>query len=411
MKYIFACMISLMLLVSGVSHAQTPTRTLVEGTGAVVNLSRSASSIFIGDPSIADVRVVSGESLFLAGISPGTTNVFVLDFEERLIAQYRVRVVANNSEAATTLRSGVPNGNIGLGNNGSVAIIKGEAQTLDEAFAALDARRSLEADERTVVDRTTLKGGTQVSLKVRFVEASRSDLRQLGVDLAAIGTLGAAPVRITSGADPLRDVTEGLLAGIDSRNVDAVLTALDRRSVVEILSEPTLTTTSGKRASFRSGGEFGFPVNQGDGVIGTEYKQYGVSIEFLPTVLPNNRIALEVKPEVSVIDSGTDLTDNALGYSPSLSVRRAETTVEVGSGQTFAIAGLYEQYSMDRDEGVPGANRVPLFGRLLNNETRVNSERELVIFITPYLAEANDGVKHNRRPAPNIANTVGFIAK
>jgi pilus assembly protein CpaC len=408
----------LLLLLPVTLAAQSLTRTLVEGNGSVVSLARAASSIFVGDPGVADVRVVSGRSLFLAGISPGTTNVFVLGFDDEPIASYRVSVVANNSEAARTLKSGVPNGSVGLSGNDDVAIFRGQANSLRDAFAVLEASRSLEADGRIVVDRTELRGGVQVSLKVRFVEASRTDLFQLGFDLSALGTANGNPIRLLTGDGIAGDFINGLtgLGAADARvggqfgNVDAVLTALDREGVVEILSEPTLTTTSGVRANFRAGGEFGFPVNQGDGVIGVQYREFGVSLDFLPTVLPNNRIALQVSPEVSFIDP--DLSVNIDGFqAPSLSVRRAETTVEVGSGQTFAIAGLYEQFSSDSRRGLPGLRRAPGLGNLFGQQSRRKDERELVIFITPFLADAADAAASNRPARTRIVDTVGFIVK
>ncbi|MEM9341910.1 MAG: pilus assembly protein N-terminal domain-containing protein [Pseudomonadota bacterium] len=419
MKLLIRTLLGLSLILTTLpAISQSANRSLVEGTGQVVTLSRPASSIFVGDPGVADVRVVSGTALFLAGISPGTTNVFALDFEDQLIASYTVRVVADNAEARATIGSAVPNGSIQIRSNEGAAILRGRANSLNEALAALDARRSLEANDRLVVDRTTIKNGTQVSLKVRFVEASRSDLRQLGFDLSALGSVNGNPLRLLTGdgiaADFLNGTTglggNGLRAGVRTSDVDAVLSALDERGVVEILSEPTLTTTSGRRANFRAGGEFGFPVPQGDGVIGVEYREFGVSLDFLPTVLPNNRIALEVSPEVSFIDPeiGVDVD----GFvTPSLSVRRAETTVEVGSGQTFAIAGLYEQFESDSNRGVPGLSNAPVVGRLFGRETRRRDERELVIFITPFLAEASDIAEPNRPDKPKLVDSVGFIVK
>lgn len=409
--------IFLTLVLPALASAQA-TRTLVEGTGAVVELSRPASSIFVGDPSVADVRVVSGNTLFLAGISPGTTNVFALDFEDRLISSYQVAVVANNSEAARTLRSGVPNGSIRLSGNEGAAILRGRASSLEDALAALDARRSLEANDRIVVDRTELAGGTQVSIKVRFVEASRIDLEELGVDLTAAGTIDGGPFRILTGEGTalrgrLPAATGGIAArvGNDRGTFDALLRALDREGLVEILSEPTLTTTSGKRANFQAGGEFAIPVPQGDGVLTAEYREFGVSVDFLPVVLPNNRIAIEVSPEVSFIDDTQTPVQIDNFVAPSLSVRSAETTVEVASGQTFAIAGLYEQRESRTSQGIPGLHKSRIFGPIFGSRVNRREERELLIFITPFLTRATDVSAANRNERPNVVDTVGFIVK
>ena len=388
--------------------AQQLTRTLVEGTGSVVELSRPASSLFVGDPSVADVRVVSGQTLFLAGLAPGTTNVFALDFEDELIATYRVRVVANNEEARATLGSAIPNSALRIDSNEDTAIIQGRARTLDEALAVLDARRSLGGSGRTIVDRSEFKGGTQVSLKVRFVQARRDALENIGLDLAAFGTIGNSDFRIGTGADGLQgQIFRNALDAAPS-NVQALLQALEQQDVVEILSEPTLTTVSGRPASFHSGGEFAFNVPQEDGVITTEFRSFGVTLDFLPTVLPNKRIAIEVTPEVSTVDDSRVSTTQA---TPGRLISRAQTTVEVASGQTFAIAGLYEQRKSRSSRGLPGLSRSRIWGPAFGSQSRTNSETELIIFITPYLAKATDVSEPNRNDQPHVVDTVGFIVK
>lgn len=413
-------LLALLALTLGASlpaAGQTPSVTVTEGSGRVLRLPQEAASVFVGDPGVADVQAVSPQGLYLSGIAPGETNVLALDFDDQLIAAYRVFVTANNTGATALLREG--DSDIAIRQSGNTAILRGTADTMDEALSALDARRSLEAGGRFAVDRSTLAGGTQISLRVRFVEASRRDLFRLGFDLSAIGN-GGDPLRILTGAgiasDFLaRDVGLGGYGGragiggdVGGATVDGVISALEREGIVQILSEPTLTTTSGVRANFSAGGEFAFPVNQGDGVIAAEYKAYGVSIDFLPTLLPNGRIALQVSPEVSFIDP--DIGVSVQGFqAPSLSVRRAETTVEVGSGQTFAIAGLYEQFGSDTESGLPGMRRAGPFRSLFGTVSRRRDERELVIFITPYLAEASDAVAENRTPATRVVDRVGFI--
>ena len=404
------------LLAPAIANAQLLGRTFVEGFGVVETLPRPASSVFVGDPSVADVRIVSGTTMFFAGISPGVTNVFVLDFEDLPIRSFQIQVLPNNAEAQRTIDSLMPNGSVSVLGNEGTAILRGTAASIDEALATLEARRALQARGRAVVDRTELAGGTQVSLKVRFVEASRSDLEQLGVNLSALGSVNGNPIQfitnggIDAGGVVVGGVDGGLRAAFDGGNVDAVLTALDQQGIVEILSEPTLTTTSGRRASFRAGGEFAFPVPQGDGQLAAAFRQFGVSLDFLPIVLPNGRIALEVAPEVSFIDESNSTVVQVDGFNvPGLSVRRAETVVELGSGQTFAIAGLYEQRRSETRSGAPGLSRLRGVGRLFRTDRREQSERELVIFITPFLAEATDVAAAGREAPPALVDTVGFI--
>lgn len=409
----------MILACAGTAARAQSTLDVVEGSGRLVQLSRDAASVFIGNPAVADVQAVSGRSLYLSGIGPGETNIIALDFDDGLIAQYRVRVVADNAEAASIIRDRAPGGNVGVRSAGNVAIVYGNARSMDEALAAEDARAALRASGRTAVNRTELQGGVQVSLRVRFVEASRSDLSQLGFDLSALGT-GDAAVRLLTGSGGATDFMAGargltgggLALGASGTagdvDIDAVLTALERRGIVQILSEPTLTTTSGRRANFRAGGEFAFPVPQGEGVVTAQYRSFGVSIEFLPTVLPNGRIALDVAPEVSFIDPDVGVSVDGF-QAPSLSVRSVETTVEVGSGQTFAIAGLYEQFAADTSSSLPGLSGNQVLGPLFGARSARRDERELVIFITPFLAEASDSAAANRRPAVSLVDTIGFI--
>lgn len=187
--------------------AQSPSVAVVEGTGRVITLSEEAASVFVGDPGIADVQAVSPRSLYLSGVSPGTTNVLALDFEDRLIAKYQVRVVANNDDEAALLRES--SADISVRQSGNTAILRGTANSLDQAIAALETRRALESAGRTAVNRSTLKGGTQISLRVRFVEASRSDLSRLGFDLAALSS-GNNPIRVLTGAGIASDFVTGV---------------------------------------------------------------------------------------------------------------------------------------------------------------------------------------------------------
>lgn len=384
------------------------TLSVVEGNGKLINLDRPASSVFIGDPAIADVQAVSDGTLYVSGVAAGTTNLLALDFEENMIAMYRIVVTADNAEARAVLDDAA-RGSVGARAAGNSAIIKGRARNMEEALAALEARRALSAQGRRVVDRTETSSPVQVSLRVRFVEASRQELRRVGVDLSAIGDGGDIFNVFAEGS--IADATFGIGGTLTpgGNTLDIMLEALESEGVVQILSEPNLTTVSGRRATFRAGTEFAFPVNQGDGVITAEYKQTGVSLDFLPTVLPNDRIALEISPEVSFVDP--DVAVNVNGFSaPSVSLRRAQTTVEVASGQTFAIAGLYEQFGSDSSSGVPGLRRTPVLGNAFNVRDQRRDERELIIFVTPLLADASDAAGKPPPPVPAV-NRVGFILK
>ena len=389
-----------------VAFSQTQRLSIVEGNGQVIKLESPAASIFVGDPETINVQTVSQSSVFVSGVKPGTTNLIALDGQDQQIVHYKVVVRADISEAGATLGDATSGSSIKLDQAGNTVIIKGKADTYQQALAVLDAERALKDEGRRVVNRTTTTRPNQVSLEVKFVEVSRSDLKRIGFNIGASNSTNGNIFTLLTGTGSATGATGGLLS-LDSTgnfSINALLEALEGEGVVQVLSEPTLTTVSGRRARFRSGGEFAFPVNQGDGVISAEYKATGVSLEFLPTILPNNRMLIEVSPEVSFVDPSQGV-EIAGFQAPSISVRRADTTVEVGSGQTFAIAGLYEQNLSDNSSGVPGLRGA------LGNRSQSKTERELVIFITPYLASAAPKKTATKRKPLPVIDRVGFILK
>lgn len=405
-------MLAALTLILGLMLAQTAaaqTFTMTEGEGRPVSLPQGASSVFVADPSIADAQAGSPNTIYLSALSAGQTSIIVSDASGATLVEWTVAVRRASGGAAAVL-----GGNLQLNQNGDMAVISGNADTVNRARGVSAASRSLQTNEQaTVIDNSTYTGGgEQVSLRVRFVEASRSDLLRLGVNLSALGNSTSGPLRVTSalgnptgflGGAAATDPSIGGRISAGGATIDALIDALERRGAVQILSEPTLTTVSGQSASFRAGGEFAYPVNQGDGVTAAAFKEYGVAIDFTPIILPNRRIAIQVSPEVSFIDAANSTSVDGFTV-PGLSVRRVSTNVEVGSGQTFAIAGLYEQFSENNASGPPGMTRV--LGR--NSQNR--RERELMIFITPYLTSARDVAQPRvQRRAPQAG--VGFIVK
>ncbi|SMO45037.1 type II and III secretion system protein family protein [Paracoccus laeviglucosivorans] len=399
---------ALLVSIAFVGTAAAQSRlVLTEGDGRTIQLPENTGTVFVADPMIADAQAMSPSSIYVSAITPGRTNIVLSDENDQQIGTYSVEVRPSGGGAEGLLAPG-----LSANRRGNAVVISGQANDVGSARSVAAAQRAYESEGIMVQDQTRYTGGTQVSLRVRFVEASRSDLQRLGVDLNAYGASSAGPMRVVTGlGDPTGYLGGGAVGGpaVGGRitaggfTIDTLIDALEQRGAVQILSEPTLTTVSGRKASFRAGGEIAYPVNQGDGVITAAFKQYGVSIDFTPTVLPNNRIAIEVQPEVSFLDAANSVQVEGFQV-PGVSVRRADTTVEVGSGQTFAIAGLYEQFSENRANGVPGLSQV--FGK----NTRTRRERELIIFITPYLADARDTARpRTPRPAPQA--TVGFITR
>ncbi|WBU57197.1 type II and III secretion system protein family protein [Paracoccus sediminicola] len=399
-----AILVMMMLTTDAVAQTRM---VITEGEGRAIDLPAGTETVFVADPSIADAQAMAPGSIYVTGMSSGRTNLVLSDINNNQIGTYTIEVQAAGGGAGALLDDG-----LSAQQRENVVIISGNAGNVNAARSVAAAQGAFESQGLQVQDQTSYSGGTQVSLRVRFVEASRNDLQRLGVNLAALGSSSGGPLRVTTGlADPSGFIGGGSAGGpaiggaatSGSFTIDTLIDALETRGAVQILSEPTLTTTSGTRASFRAGGEIAYPINQGDGVISAGFKEYGVSIDFTPTILPNNRIAIEVQPEVSFLDASSSVSVEGFQV-PGVSVRRADTTVEVASGQTFAIAGLYEQFSENESQGVPG------FGNVLGNNSRTRRERELIIFITPYLSEARDVAQPRaQRRAPQAS--VGFMTR
>jgi len=245
----------------------------------------------------------------------------------------------------------------------------------------------------------TLTDSNQINLRVRIVEVSRDLVKRIGFNIDALSTgkfafgIAALGATTTTGAFPgapilVRNngvsnlVGTGRVAGID---LNAVVDAMENEGLATILAEPNLTAVSGETASFLAGGEFPIPVPQDNGnAITVQFKKFGVSLNFIPTVLSGERIALKVAPEVSQLsESGAVVLD---GFSvPSLTTRRAETSVELASGQSLAIAGLIQNNMRTDAQKVPGLGDIPILGALFRSNGFRRNETELVIIVTPYL--------------------------
>jgi pilus assembly protein CpaC len=254
-----------------------------------------------------------------------------------------------------------------------------------------------------------------VQLRVRITEVDRNVTQQLGINWQAMGSavgnfyggiFSGRPIYnlnqpIANGAGgvtyPVNLPTNNaysLLGAFKTGNVDirALVDALNQEGLLTVLAEPNLVALSGQTASFLAGGEFPIPVSQTNGAISVEFKQFGVKLDFTPTVLNERRISLKVRPEVSQIDSTASVTTGGVTV-PGLSVRRADTTVELASGQSFAIGGLLQSNTSDIVSQVPGIGSIPVLGKLFSSSNYQNNKTELVIMVTPYLVEPTDPAK------------------
>jgi pilus assembly protein CpaC len=387
--------------------------------GKLIVLPAPATNVFIADPAIADIQIANSDHVFVFGKKPGRTNLYALGVDGILLRSVSVEVY-NPTGRAQQLTAATPgSGDIRVGNTANGLVVEGTAN--NPAAAALAQRSAAEnaPDKAVIDDRVKVRGSVQVTLRVRIAEVSRTITKQLGINwngfmqsgnflyglytgrtifTTVAGTSGlatfnpAAPLQ--SAAQP-GSVFGGFSGGVGG--LDAVIDALAEEGLVTVLAEPTLTAISGQTASFLAGGEFPIPVSQALGVTTIEFKSYGVSLNFIPTVMAANHISLRVKPEVSQITSQGAITVGGLQI-PALSVRRADTTIELGSGQSFAIAGLLQDNTTNDIQRFPGLGDLPVLGTLFRSTSFQRNESELLIVVTPYIVRPIDDPRSIRYP-------------
>ena len=360
----------------------------------------------VGEPSVADVLPLTDNSLYVQGKKVGTTNVSVFDSNKRLIGVLDLEVTPDTGTLRDKIQASTGSGNIRVGNSNGQVVLSGEASDAVAAARAVNLAKGL-VPEAAVVDAMKIQESQQVMLKVRFLEVSREAANAFGINISVLkGGKEIAATGTGIGATSFPAVA-GSLAGAASSStpfgvavatlvnhgtsIDALISALETKSLVRRLAEPELVAMSGDTASFLAGGEFPVPAPQpgssGSGTtITVSYKQYGVQLAFSPTVLANGLINLRLAPTVSEID-----TTNAIeisGFSiPAITEREAKTTVELRDGQSFAIAGLLQTTNAANINQVPWLGSLPVLGALFRSSAYQKNETELIVVVTPHLVK------------------------
>src|SRR5579875_604997 len=331
------------------------------GKGTLLRLARAASTVFVADPAIADVQVKSPMRV------------------THDLSRLRQAIAELVTGQDVRVRSVGPN----IVLSGLVASA-GEAERLQTL--ALEIKDAIKGTE--IIDRVRVATPNEVNLRVRIAEVDRNVLKEFGINWQKIGTTLQFQTHnptITNGIVP-SSIIFGRLGG---QAVSAELDALAQEGFVTDLAEPNLTAMSGQTARFLAGGEFPVPIVQG-GAVGTAptvtiaFKQFGVSLAFTPTVIDASHLNLRVQPEVSQLDYANAVTNNGF-LIPALTVRRADTTVELGSGESFALAGLLQNTSAQTITKVPWLGDIPILGALFRSNQFQHNESELVVIVTPYL--------------------------
>lgn len=401
--------------------------TVPVSQGRLLRFDDTIGSVLLADPSVADVRVVSADLVYIYGKKSGLTNLIALSKtganpdgsggREEISGSALVRVVHDPrpaNEASRQLSERTP---VDINIFGRRAAISGHLRNIDQAVDAANIAQSYTPQDQPPINKATIAGSNQINIRVRFAEVQRSDLKSFGINWSVGQTNGFGVSK--TGAVPASDSAANLRLGgkIGSFELDVLIEALQANGALTILAEPNLTAVTGETASFLAGGEVPIPVPTGNGgdSITVQYKQFGVALSFTPTMVKENRIAMRVKPEVSSIASNQSF--GVQGFNlPSFTVRRAETTVEMASGQTFAMAGLFQREQSRDVDKIPVLGDVPVLGPLFRSERYRRNETELVILITPYLVNpVSDGSLatplDRQGPSPWQASIVDPTAK
>ena len=371
----------------------------------VIRADRPYAKALIGSPEIADVLPLSDTSIYVLGKKAGTTSLTLYDRSNRLIAVVDVVVGPDVMTLKRQLSDLMPANLISARMANDSIVLEGTVPSSVDADKAVQIAETYAPGK--VVNLLSLGSAQQVMLEVRFSEVKRSALKQLGVswfvgsDAGKLGGAIGGGAAISGNGPPTLDAITGSF-GILSRsfralgeNFNVTLDALEKKGAVTTLAEPTLVALSGETASFLAGGEFPVPTAQSAGVVGTggagvssaitvQWKPFGVSLAFTPTVLADGVINLVVQPEVSSIDASASIVVNGLTI-PGLQTRRAKTVVEIRDGESFALAGLLRKDFSDTIRQVPLLGSIPIIGSLFRSTGFQNDQTELVIIVTPHL--------------------------
>ncbi len=357
------------------------------GAGQLIRVDSEFSSLFVANPDVADVEVKSPRLLYLTGVGVGETTLFAVDEEDNVLMSALIRVTHNTNALQEGISRVAPGQRITATTVDQSLVITGEIGTPQQAADIMQVANQFVDDPSQVVNRMNVAAPTQVNLQVRIAEVNRNVDRQLGIRWGAMGvsTNGNAQWGLVGGGNPNAGAGQGgynVNLGYNGPriNVDVMLQALSEEGMVTVLAEPNLTARSGESANFLAGGEYPYQTVSDNGT-NTEFKDFGIGLTFTPTVLDGNRISLTVATEVS------DLNFSYNTEVPSLVSRRAETTVDLASGQSFAIAGLMQSNSAQNASKMPGVNNIPVLGALFRSSGFKRGQTELVIIVTPIIVQ------------------------
>ncbi len=369
--------------------------SLSVGKSQIIYSPKVLDQVVIGSPEVADIKLLSSRQVLILGKKPGRTNLVFRDKQRSLITVIDVVVGYDLDAIKRNVFESLPDEqDIEVRGVNDAVMISGEVSSLLSMDTIL-AIASSYVPKKKVLNMMHVGGGQQVMLTTKISEVARNSVRQFGLNgQFTRKTLSGNDVSIftTSLAGPLLDLDSLAVAGNAYDLMKLQISALESKGLAKTLAEPNLIALSGQEASFLAGGEIPIPTSTSDGNINVEYKEFGVGLKFTPTVLSNKKINLKINTEVSTLDAESKVISAGISV-PGLSTRRAGTTVEVADGQSFAIAGLVQSNMNNSVDQLPGLGDIPILGALFRSTDFKRNETELVIVVTPQLADPVPGKK------------------
>jgi len=381
----------------------------------VIDLPRDVKDVLVADPKIANTVMRSSRRAYIIGIKEGQTNVFFFDADGNQMAGFDIAVTRDLNGIRAAIRQVIPNADISVEGIGEGVVLSGTVANQAEAQQAYDIAVRLLNDSSSntlaagskIVNAIVVRGRDQILLKVTVAEVQRDVIKQLGINLSGSIGFGTTVLNFNNN-NPFSAFGQSLSGSFITgswKSISATLQAMEQASVIHTLAEPSLTAISGETATFMAGGEFpvlnGFSCSSSSSTPGApstcqpsiQFKKFGVSLNFTPVVLSEGRISLKVMTEVSNLSTQNELTIVEPGTTqtvtvPSIQTRRADTTVEIPSGGSLAMAGMIQDQTKHNINGLPGLAELPVLGPLFKSNDYINERTELMVLVTPYVVRS-----------------------
>ena len=396
------------------------TLTLAQGKSAIIDLPRDAAEIFVANPKVANAVVRTKRRIFVMGVENGQTSIYALDKDGVRFLNLELRVGRDVGELRQILRTAMPTARVDVRTVNDTVILLGEVDSAADAQKAYDIASAFvgytvaggggastsgggssvsfantQVVEGKLINSIVIRGRDQVMVKVTVAEVRRNALKQFGVNPNGSWTQGSfnMPAEFTSPQSIITPYSGKALLDAGSGKLGGMLQMMERNGVARILSEPTVTATSGETAKFVAGGqtqvatssEFDSEANACK--VKYELKNYGVNLSMTPVVLTEGRIQLHVSTEVTEVDPVVAVTNSRCAGLPGVTTRANSTTLELPSGGSAMSAGLLQQHSQQIFRGQPGLMSLPILGALFRSREYQRQDTELVIIMTPYISK------------------------